>query len=102
MMLNLCGRLKYLDEVNALLAQMDANRVEKSGITHSTVMNACAEAHNWEKAIDILEEIKCQPELESSINWEVVYLTVMTACARARKRDESRALFEDLRRRVPP
>lgn len=99
MMLGLYSRTQRWNELDDLLEQMDLNRVDKTAVTHSVVMNACSEAHRWEQAISILNDIKCTPEFEQTINWEIVYLSAMTACARAREQANVRTLFNELKAR---
>uniref|UniRef100_A0A7S4SN34 WW domain-containing protein n=1 Tax=Alexandrium monilatum TaxID=311494 RepID=A0A7S4SN34_9DINO len=99
MMLGLFGRLRLEAEAETLLKQMDADRVEKNGVTYVAMLQMCQETSHWEAAIASLNELKGKPELDASTSWPSAYLAAMSACGRSGKKAETRMLFEELRAR---
>jgi len=99
MMLGLVGRLRLQAEAETLLKQMDADRVDKNGVTYVVTLQMCQEASHWEAAIASLNELKGKPELDASTSWPGAYLATMSACGRSGKKAETRMLFEELRAR---
>jgi pentatricopeptide repeat protein len=95
-MLGMCGRLQRPDEVESLLKQMDAEGIQRTGVTYCHLMSSCAESQQWQKALQLLEELKSKPELDVTTNWDVAYLMPMTACARAGQHAQVRSLLEEL------
>eukprot|EP00930_Biecheleria_cincta_P088457 TRINITY_DN776_c0_g1_i2.p1 TRINITY_DN776_c0_g1~~TRINITY_DN776_c0_g1_i2.p1 ORF type:complete len:490 (-),score=72.68 TRINITY_DN776_c0_g1_i2:38-1507(-) len=96
-MIGMCSRLQRFEEVDALLQQMQADGIEKSGITYSQMIGTCAESQRWNEALELLGELKSKPALEQTTNWEVVYLMSMTSCARAGQSEQVRSLLHELR-----
>merc|ERR1711957_130001 len=82
MLMSLCGRLQRVDEVHALLSQMEAEGVDPSGVTYTTQLNAWAQSSSWEQAISTMEGLKAaQPALEPTTNFSAAYLSLLTAVA---------------------
>merc|ERR1719464_202947 len=102
MMINLCGRLQRHDEAQELLRRMDADGVERNGITYNVALNQLAVASAWAAALETLGELKGREELSASTVWSGTYLSTMSACARAQQPVATRALFEELRARQAP
>jgi len=96
-MLGMCSRLQRFDEVDSLLRQMEAEGIERTGVTYCQVMSSCAESQRWGEALELLGELKSKPLLDASTNWEVAYLMSMTACARAGQTDQVRSLLQELK-----
>ncbi|CAK9014094.1 unnamed protein product [Durusdinium trenchii] len=95
MMLQMLAKLRQTREFERYLQQMDEEEVPRSSITSCIILSACKESSDWQKALDILSELKTTSEGQHSTN--VPYLLAMTACARAREKDTVAKLLEEMK-----
>ena len=94
-MLQMLAKLRQTREFERYLQQMDEEEVPRSSITSCIILSACKESSDWQKALDILSELKTTSEGQHSTN--VPYLLAMTACARAREKDTVAKLLEEMK-----
>ena len=94
-MLLMLARLRYVDEFDTLLAEMDAARVSRTAVTFCHIMSSCVASHRWSEALSSLDSLKADSKLHDGANWDVAYLLPMTACARAAQPQKVQELLKE-------
>lgn len=76
-----CAKGKMCDKALELLAEMEENGIEPSGVTYSVAITACGNGGQWQKALDLLDVMR---KKNLSINL-ITYNSAITAVAKAAK-----------------
>lgn len=93
-MINLCGRLRKTEEAQQLLAQMQAEGIQPTGITLVTMIKVHSETSDYDAALRCFDELK-RSGLEFS--GELAYLHVLKACERGGQAHLAREMFDELK-----
>lgn len=103
MMINVFGKAGQPLVVEDLLKQMETEGIARTGVTYTAMISGFAEVSQWQQAISTLDDLKRAPEFDvpnhpGSVRWPMAYLSAMTACSRSGEREQTRALFEAMKR----
>jgi len=96
MLLHMYCHLQQIQEMNRLRAQMDAEGIKPSAVTHLAMFKVWSLLGMWEEADQGLRVLKADASLHEEVNWEVVYLSAINACARAgQQQEKAREIFDE-------
>jgi len=93
--INACAANNQVEEIEGLLGEMQARRLQPNLITYSTVIKGLCQKGNMDTAFSVFEDLKASPGVKPD---EIVYNTMLDGCAGAGLLSEGELLFEEMKK----